>query len=212
MIGNRLVIACDQSYGKVGDVIDFVQKDGTVISCVIGALTYSAELKNKVSFFVNKENWTSESPLDSTKNLAENTTKAVNKGNIDTVLKTERSSQTNTNQNASDGTSQNQNTNSGTSNESTNSNSGNVQGQTQDSSNGTSDSMNEAVKTSIDETNSNGTLTTTEGKITTDTTTQEESFVMQDDTGTSYVVKTVLTDDGNYVVTDVQKQETGVEV
>ena len=83
MIGDRLVIACDQSYGKVGDVIDFVQKDGTVVSCVIGALTYSGELKNKVSFFVDKKAWTTDSPIEATKNLVANTTKTINRGNVD---------------------------------------------------------------------------------------------------------------------------------
>ena len=85
MIGNRLVIACDQSYGKVGDVVDFIQKDGTVVSCVIGALTYSAEMKNKVSFFVKKEGWTADSPIEATKKLTENTAKTINRGNIDLV-------------------------------------------------------------------------------------------------------------------------------
>lgn len=85
MIGNRYVIACDQSYGNVGDVVAFIQKDGTSIECVIGAITASEDVKNKVRFFVNPDTWTAEKELTFTKNLAENTVAVYNRGNVDVL-------------------------------------------------------------------------------------------------------------------------------
>ena len=52
MIGNRYVIACDSSLAKVGDILRFTQKDGTIIECVVGLVTTDAALKNKISFIV----------------------------------------------------------------------------------------------------------------------------------------------------------------
>ena len=52
MIGNRYVIACDSSLAKVGDILRFTQKDGTIIECVVGLVTTDAALKNKISFNV----------------------------------------------------------------------------------------------------------------------------------------------------------------
>lgn len=36
IIGDRYVIACTTTFGNVGDCVDFVQEDGSVIKCVIG--------------------------------------------------------------------------------------------------------------------------------------------------------------------------------
>ena len=52
MIGNRYVIACDASLAKVGDILRFTQEDGTVIECIVGVVTTSSALKNKMSFIV----------------------------------------------------------------------------------------------------------------------------------------------------------------
>jgi hypothetical protein len=52
MIGDRYVIACDSSLAKVGDILRFTQKDGTVIECIVGIVTTDAALKNKISFIV----------------------------------------------------------------------------------------------------------------------------------------------------------------
>lgn len=35
-IGDRYVIACTSTYGEVGDYVDFYQKDGSVLKCIIG--------------------------------------------------------------------------------------------------------------------------------------------------------------------------------
>jgi len=35
-VGDRYVIACTSTFGEVGDLIDFIQSDGTIIKCVIG--------------------------------------------------------------------------------------------------------------------------------------------------------------------------------
>ncbi len=52
MIGDRYVIVCDSSLAKVGDILRFTQKDGTIIECIVGAVTTSSALKNKMSFIV----------------------------------------------------------------------------------------------------------------------------------------------------------------
>lgn len=36
IIGDRYVIACTTTFGNVGDCVDFVQEDGSVLKCVIG--------------------------------------------------------------------------------------------------------------------------------------------------------------------------------
>lgn len=129
MIGNRYVIACDKSYGNVGDVIAFIQKDGTSIECVIGAVTDSEEVKDKVRFFVNPEKWTAEKELTFTKNLANNTVAVYNRGNVDVLTKklsfstNASTSTTNTTSAVNQNNSQtnNQNTNAETSNDGVNS-------------------------------------------------------------------------------------------
>ena len=52
MIGDRYVIVCDSSLAKVGDILRFTQKDGTIIECIVGAVTTSSALKNKMSFII----------------------------------------------------------------------------------------------------------------------------------------------------------------
>lgn len=37
-VGDRYVIACTNTFGNVGDLIDFKQADGTIIKCVVGDL------------------------------------------------------------------------------------------------------------------------------------------------------------------------------
>ena len=46
MLGERYVVKCDSSLGKIGDILRFTQNDGTVVECVIGATTVGAASKN----------------------------------------------------------------------------------------------------------------------------------------------------------------------
>jgi hypothetical protein len=66
-IGDRYVIACTTTYGNVGDYVDIVQEDGTILKCIIG------DIKNQndagcnewghnngqcvVEFVVDKNTW-----------------------------------------------------------------------------------------------------------------------------------------------------------
>ena len=67
VINGRYVIACTTTYGKVGDYLDVVQSDGTVIPCVIGDIKSSGDAgcnkwghmdgKNVIEFVVDKNSW-----------------------------------------------------------------------------------------------------------------------------------------------------------
>lgn len=85
-IGDRYVIACDESVGNIGDVVRFTQKEGDPIECVIGVNTHSDKYKGTVNFLVDKK---AEKIVatDTTKNLIDNTTKVENMGDLETVRK-----------------------------------------------------------------------------------------------------------------------------
>ncbi|MBR2678862.1 MAG: hypothetical protein IKE63_05545 [Bacilli bacterium] len=53
MIGNRYVIACDESIGKVGDVIRFTSSDNKVVECVVAITTVAAANTGKVFVLVD---------------------------------------------------------------------------------------------------------------------------------------------------------------
>lgn len=66
-INNRYVIACTTTFGNVGDYVDFYQKDGSVIPCIIGDIKNQNDAGcNKwghedghciIEFVVDKESW-----------------------------------------------------------------------------------------------------------------------------------------------------------
>lgn len=66
-IGDRYVIACTTTYGNVGDYVDIVQEDGTVLKCIIGDIKNQNDAGcNKwghnngqcvVEFVVDKNTW-----------------------------------------------------------------------------------------------------------------------------------------------------------
>ena len=64
MVGDRYVVAVTQTYGNIGDFIDVVQEDGTVIKCIIGDykgihenIWGHANGKSVVEFVVDKASW-----------------------------------------------------------------------------------------------------------------------------------------------------------
>ena len=57
-IGDSFVIACDSSVGQVGDVIEFKQKDGTVVHGVIGVSTHEKSNADKLYFLVDQNSKT----------------------------------------------------------------------------------------------------------------------------------------------------------
>ena len=63
-VGDRYVVAVTETYGNVGDFIDVVQEDGTVLKCVIGDFKGIHESKwghsngkSVVEFVVDKASW-----------------------------------------------------------------------------------------------------------------------------------------------------------
>ena len=75
MTGNRYVISCDSSIGKVGDVIKFNQNDGSVIECVVGIETKETKYKNVVNFLVSDKDNISQVDKDLCNNILEKNTK-----------------------------------------------------------------------------------------------------------------------------------------
>lgn len=57
-IGDCFVVACDSSIGKVGDVLQFTQKDGTVVHAVIGVSTHEKSNADKLFFLVDENSKT----------------------------------------------------------------------------------------------------------------------------------------------------------
>lgn len=67
VINGRYVIACTTTYGKVGDYLDVVQSDGTVIPCIIGDIKSPNDAgcnkwghmngQNVIEFVVDKNTW-----------------------------------------------------------------------------------------------------------------------------------------------------------
>ena len=53
-IGDCFVVACDSSIGQVGDVLQFSQKDGTVVHAVVGVSTHEKSNEDKLYFLVDK--------------------------------------------------------------------------------------------------------------------------------------------------------------
>jgi len=79
-VGDRYVISCDESYGKVGDMIDIKQKDNSYVKCIIGSTDKKAdEYKNNVSF-LTKDEVKDEKLIASTDNIKKNTTHIYNAG------------------------------------------------------------------------------------------------------------------------------------
>ena len=84
--GDYYVISCDSSVGKVGDVIQFKQKDGSVVDCIVGVNTTSSRFKGAVNFIV-KQDATQVKPLDFAKNLITDNDTVTNLGDIKSLDK-----------------------------------------------------------------------------------------------------------------------------
>lgn len=80
---DRYVIACDSSMGKVGDLLKFTQKDGTVIECVVGAVTSSDDMKNKLNFIIKDNSLSKAKEAGIAKNILKNNEKINNSGYYD---------------------------------------------------------------------------------------------------------------------------------
>ena len=83
VVEGKYVIACDESYGKVGDVIKFTQNDGTVVECVVGVNTTSTEGTGTINFVVDKEIISEKGPAEFSSTLVENNTKVENYGQLE---------------------------------------------------------------------------------------------------------------------------------
>ena len=67
VIGNRYVIACAQTFGNVGDYVDFYNSNGLIFHCVIGDIKSSGDAgyskwghhdgRNVIEFIVDEDSW-----------------------------------------------------------------------------------------------------------------------------------------------------------
>ena len=81
MIGERYVISCDPSVGKVGDVIRFTKSNGEVVECVVGVNTVSTKYKNSINFMINKDAASTFQVAPVSENLVKDLKKVQNYGN-----------------------------------------------------------------------------------------------------------------------------------
>ena len=81
MIGERYVISCDPSVGKVGDVIRFTKSNGEVVECVVGVNTVSTKYKNSINFMINKDAASTFQVTPVSENLVKDLKKVQNFGN-----------------------------------------------------------------------------------------------------------------------------------
>ena len=86
--GDYYVISCDTSVGKVGDIIQFKQKDGTVVDCMVGVNNTSDKFKGSVNFIVKKDA-TQFKALDFTKTLISNNETVTNISRVEDSTKVE---------------------------------------------------------------------------------------------------------------------------
>lgn len=82
-IGDRYVVSCDPSIGKVGDVLRFTKEDGTVTELVVGVNTKSSKYKNRINFLIDKDSSSNLHAKEVSKNLLINNKSIENYGNID---------------------------------------------------------------------------------------------------------------------------------
>ena len=80
-VGDRYVIACDESYGDVGDMIDLKQKDGSYVKCVIGATVKNADASKKDNIsFITEDEITDKEITATAEAIKKNTTNVYNAG------------------------------------------------------------------------------------------------------------------------------------
>ena len=82
MIGNRYVISCDSSFGKVGEAVTFIKNDGKKVECIIGHVTTDEASKNTVNFYVDPNKWKASNKNNVTVNLAKDIKSVVNTGKV----------------------------------------------------------------------------------------------------------------------------------
>ena len=85
-LGDYYLITCDKSIGKVGDVIQFTMKDGTVVQCIVAVNTVGEKFKNTINFLVDKDNMENIKPLDLVKAFDTDLQKLENLGDCRKVL------------------------------------------------------------------------------------------------------------------------------
>lgn len=81
MYDGKYLISCDSSIGKIGDIIQFTKKDGTIIKCVVAKNSSN----DKINFILNKNKIRNinKSDLSKTNNLWKDVISVKNIGKID---------------------------------------------------------------------------------------------------------------------------------
>ena len=95
MVGENYLIACDESVGKVGDVIKFTLSDGTAVTCIVAANTTDATDKENISFIIEKDKLEEAKKKEIIKKLLSKSTKIENLGNCKDKLGIEITGSTN---------------------------------------------------------------------------------------------------------------------
>ena len=72
-VGDKFVISCDETLGNIGDSVVIMKDDGEAVSCIIGNITDSENLKNEFNFVVDNNKWDKESSDNISTELLENT-------------------------------------------------------------------------------------------------------------------------------------------
>ena len=95
-IGDRYVVSVTSTFGNIGDYVDVVLADGTVIKCIIGNTIQTAD-DNKwglndgkcvVQFMVDKEKWSDDKSIASIHSEWDQDVKEItNKGNFFDIIK-----------------------------------------------------------------------------------------------------------------------------
>ena len=209
-VGDRYVIACDESYGDVGDMIDLKQKDGSYVKCVIGATVKNTDASKKDNIsFITEDEITDKEITATAAAIKKNTTNVYNAGPDEEhkIAASNDSSQTTTEGTKTETTTATEGT---TSTESTTTSEGTTNSgtttQTTDTATSTEGTTSTESTTTSEGTTSSGTTTQT-----TDTTTSTESTTTDTAASTESATSTEATTTTESTTTDTASTSTSGE-
>ena len=81
-IGDRYVVAVDESIAKEGDILKFTQEDGTEIEVVVGLTTKGTKYKDRINFVMKTDKGIDEETMKITEDILKNNKKIEKVGNI----------------------------------------------------------------------------------------------------------------------------------
>ena len=81
-IGDKYIVAVDETIAKKGDIIKFTQEDGKEIEAVVGMTKSGKDNKDKIDFFISSDDNNNEKIKNVTKNLISSNKKIETIGNM----------------------------------------------------------------------------------------------------------------------------------